>query len=304
MHPKNGSMNRDDQLSPPANDPGHRVPMRTHGTDRRRFLAGTAVGAAAVWAAPAVMSVDAASAATQPEPLLFAVSGDGGANRQALWSVDPLTAIPSLLVTFQAVVAGVTDGEALAALGGEIYRLSGRNSTSNGQVLNDVPYPSLVFGSTSLTGDPYGEAGGMTASGGGFLMAESFNAGTRGLFSVTTGGVVTRLGDIDHRNKGLAFDLAGTTLYAVESGNPPSLRTLNPATGATLTSVLMTPTPAIQGATGLAVHPITGELWVLLSFAPGTPRTLATVNPATGVTTNVGVVDDGSGPQMAGIAWL
>ena len=61
------------------------------------------------------------------------------------------------------------------------------------------------------------------------------------LYRIRVDGVVTRIGDLDHRTHGLAF--VGSTLYSVEeltlahSGTPPKLYTLNPDTGATLTTI-------------------------------------------------------------------
>jgi hypothetical protein len=249
---------------------------------------------------PSIISVEAA-AAQSAGFTLYAVSGENGDNPQSLWTVDPVTAVPTLVLTFEAVDPGVTDGEALAALGTSLYRLSGRGT---GQVLNDVTVPGHVVGSTTPSGDAYEEAGGLTADGTDLLMAESFNATQRGLYSITTAGVATRIGDIDHRSKGLAFDLAGTTLYGVANENPARLVTIDPATGATLTTVTMTDGATIVGANGLATHPGTGELWVLVSFAAAGPRSLGTVDPVTGVVSVVGDVDDGNGQLMAGIAWI
>ena len=117
--------------------------------------------------------------------------------------------------------------------------------------------------------------------------------------------VVSLIGAMDHRNKGLAYDSTGVTLYSVDPVSA-NLRTIDDTTGATLTTTAMTSGfGAITGATGLATHPITGTLWALLRFAAGAPvRRLATVDPATGITTDVGACNDGTGLQMAGIAWL
>ena len=78
------------------------------------------------------------------------------------------------------------------------------------------------------------------------------------------------------------------TLYSVD-GRSDSLRTIDPATGATLTAVPITLTgETVIGATGLALNPVTGELWALLRLDLVSNRELVTLDPATGVATSVG----------------
>lgn len=89
------------------------------------------------------------------------------------------------------------------------------------------------------------------------------------------------------------------TLYSVARGDA-NLRTIDPATAQTLTTTAMTLTgQTITGATGLAVHPTTGQLFVSLSLQGVSQRVLATVNPATGVVTQIGNMGD----NFAGIAF-
>ncbi|MEE8606627.1 MAG: hypothetical protein V3S55_03405, partial [Nitrospiraceae bacterium] len=86
-------------------------------------------------------------------------------------------------------------------------------------------------------------------------------------------------------------------LYTVAT-NDDQLRTIDPLTGATLTMVTITLTgETIDGANGLALHPLTGELFALLrpAFAGGlpAPRELVILDPATGVATRIGSTGDG-----------
>jgi len=90
------------------------------------------------------------------------------------------------------------------------------------------------------------------------------------------------------------------TLLSV-SPRDSNLRTVNPANGATTGSVAMTLAgQTINGAQGLATHPLTGEVWVLLQVQGViTGRVLGKVNPTTGVVTSVG----NTGDFFAGIAF-
>lgn len=132
------------------------------------------------------------------------------------------------------------------------------------------------------------------ASTGNFLWKADNAAGP--LFSVTPAGVATLLGTMDHQAKGLAF--SGTTLFSVSSSDL-NLRTINPATGATISSVPITLVgAAIQGLTGLAVHPTNGTVFALLNTG-GVSRELVTINTGTGAATSIG----STGDRFAAIAF-
>ena len=96
-----------------------------------------------------------------------------------------------------------------------------------------------------------------------------------------------------------AFAQATPKLYSVDRSSP-RLRELNPATGATISSVNMVMTgQTITGATGLAADPTTGTFYALLRLQPfqaenPSVRQLVTVNVATGAVTSVGPIG-GSG---------
>jgi hypothetical protein len=85
------------------------------------------------------------------------------------------------------------------------------------------------------------------------------------------------------------------TLYSVDQSSD-QLRTIDPATGATLAAVPITLTgETVNGATGLALNPLTGELFALLKLASAAglppPRELVILDPATGVATSVGNIE-------------
>ncbi len=78
------------------------------------------------------------------------------------------------------------------------------------------------------------------------------------------------------------------------------LRRIDPLTAQTLASVPMTDPSGrtINGSTGLALHPGTGQLWGILKYSGGV-RTLATIDETTGVATIIGSLPD----SFAGIAF-
>jgi hypothetical protein len=89
------------------------------------------------------------------------------------------------------------------------------------------------------------------------------------------------------------------TLYSVASRDA-NLRTIDPTTAQTISSTPMTLAgQTINGATGLAVHPTTGQLFVVLNVQGVSNRVLGTVDPATGVVTQIGNMGD----FFAGIAF-
>jgi hypothetical protein len=78
------------------------------------------------------------------------------------------------------------------------------------------------------------------------------------------------------------------------------LRVLNPSTGGTISSVPITLAGRIVSfGNGLATHPVTGQLFALLTLVGQPGRQLVTINPATGVATSIGNTSD----QFAGLAF-
>jgi len=91
----------------------------------------------------------------------------------------------------------------------------------------------------------------------------------------------------------------GQTLYSVAQDDA-QLRTMDTSTAQTLSSVTMTLAgQTILGATGLAAHPATGQLFVILRLQGVAGRVLGTVNPTTGVVTQIGNMGD----AFAGLAF-
>lgn len=87
----------------------------------------------------------------------------------------------------------------------------------------------------------------------------------------------------------------GDHLYTVSYG--AELRTVDPLTGATLSSVALTETAVplvLNGCRGMAIHPTTGDVFVLAEYGGGGlgGRYLASLDIAAGTTTSVGHLGD------------
>jgi len=107
----------------------------------------------------------------------------------------------------------------------------------------------------------------------------------------------------------LLFTLSGNaqTLYSCNSPvdeTDPVIHTINPDTGATLTTTEITLAGfTVRGCNGLAMDPTTGVCWILISASGAdsepTPRILATIDQDTGVAMEVG----DTGLPFAGITF-
>src|SRR6266481_2470385 len=92
---------------------------------------------------------------------------------------------------------------------------------------------------------------------------------------------------------------AGRILYSV-SRDDDFLRVVDPSTGHTISSVPITLAGKIVSfGNGLATHPITGQLFALLTLTGQSGRQLVIIDPATGVATSIG----NTGDQFAGLAF-
>lgn len=95
----------------------------------------------------------------------------------------------------------------------------------------------------------------------------------------------------------LAVDSQGT-LHAIVNGTPDSLYTFDPASG---TPTLIGST-GLQGIQGLAFDPLTGQLFGWdVGFGSGNGVGLVTIDPATGIATDV---DPATGGSANDVQWL
>jgi len=234
----------------------------------------------------------------EPTTKLYGITGDGGIPAETLFRLDMSDASSTLFLT----LGNGNDGEEIAFNrdNGLLYHASGQSTGSGAdEILETIDLVSKAVTPVPLSGFKYKEVTGLTYAGSGILLAGDRTTAV-GLSSITTGGVTTNIGETDMTLMGLAY--IGTTLYAVGKSDD-LLRTIDPATGATLGSVTITLSGfTVSGATGLTTNPDDNSLWALLKAGGSEPstRALATVDPATGVATLVGITDV---PGMAGIAF-
>ncbi len=220
---------------------------------------------------------------------LFGVTGDNApVNPESFFSVSPADASTNLI---QAL--GDDDGGESIAFNpadGLMYHWSGFNDqimetiNLSNQTVTNVPTdfssydPGEVFGSTY---DP---------SSGNFLFSDIKS----NLGSVTPGGVFSLIGGMPCPSKcrGLAFN--GGKLYSGDRKND-QLREINPLTGDGLSSVPVTLAGfTVNGINGLSTDPDTGLLYGIVTTESGRGgRRLVTINPLTGIATDIGLLPDG-----------
>ncbi len=230
---------------------------------------------------------------------LFALTGDDSLAFEALYTLSPVDATP----TFERDLDNGNDGEVLAFNedDGLLYHGSGRGVVNDpaGQIFESI-VPSDPFSITNVPlPDELGEVRGITWSGnlGSFLAVNR----SLGLYEIETDGSFNRLGDLDHVAAGLAWDGANSTLYSVDRDSD-LLREIDPADGSTLSSIAITVAGQnVFGSVGLALHPISGDLFALLDDddVPAEGRRLVTIDPMTGVAT----VKGGTGDRFAELAF-
>lgn len=98
------------------------------------------------------------------------------------------------------------------------------------------------------------------------------------------------------------LDKDGLHLYSVSGGsNDDLLREIDPLTGATMSAISITHAGGItvEGGTGLATHPQSGELYAVLRLQGQSGRELVTIDPSTGIATSIGNTQD----NFAGIVF-
>lgn len=146
--------------------------------------------------------------------ILYGITGnqDGG----AIPTIYELSKINGSSTFFKDLV-GTEGGEAIGfnPIDGFIYRTTGFTNLNTGQDFGSVNLQTKEFTQILLTGDTdgYGEQLALVhLSDNTFLSAQRI---APALHSITTGGVVSFIGNMDHEAKGLAFDCGVITPAAI-----------------------------------------------------------------------------------------
>ncbi len=225
---------------------------------------------------------------------LVGVTGEAGLNPETLFEIDPSDASSTFLMTF----GNGEDGETIGFDPDDdlLYHASGRTTNQVWEKIDPWTLSVVATGPFTATGSTAEENTAIVhnPATGRFLVANFSSQ----FFDTTTVGVGTLIGSVPEKLKGLAF--SGGVLYGVAQAGAELYR-LNPANGSALSTAIMTyQATAIDGSNGLATHPDTGQLWLAFRFGETLDRHLGVVDPANGVITYVGAMDD----FFAGIVFL
>ncbi len=149
-------------------------------------------------------SDDFASIAFADDGTLYAVSGDGGAVPEWLYTLNLSNASGTLFLE----LGDGDDGETIAFNpdDGLLYHASGlgnQNNAAVGEIFETIDPDSLVITSVPLSGFDYEGLSSLLYRDGAFYAGDLNPSGSSRFFRITTGGVVTYLGDMDHVAKGL-----------------------------------------------------------------------------------------------------
>lgn len=233
-----------------------------------------------------------ASLAPAQASVLYGVTGDGGSPSETLFTINQTTAAATFFLTLGAG----DDGEAIGFHPGDgrLYHASGFSNASRVWESIDLSVPSVatsvplvtVSENLALTWNP---------SSGTFLMSNLDNSV---FYSTTAAGTATDIGSTPENLKGLAF--VGSTLYGAAVFNP-TLYALSPVDGSVASSLSVTMAGfTVDGMNGLATDPETGLLYGVVRTEGG-DRHLATIDPVTGIASDIGVITGGRG--WSGIAF-
>jgi hypothetical protein len=148
---------------------------------------------------------DFAGIAFADDGVLYAVSGDGGAVPEWLYTLDVSTGSGTL-------VRELGDGDDGETIGfnrddGLLYHASGLGNPNNstvGEIFETIDRGTLVVSNVVLSGFDYEGLSSLLYRDGAFFAGDLNPTGSSRFFRITTGGAVTYLGDMDHVAKGLA----------------------------------------------------------------------------------------------------
>jgi hypothetical protein len=222
---------------------------------------------------------------------LYGVTGDGASTPESLFTIDTSNASS----TFVMSLGNGNDGETIGynPNDGLLYHASGISNGDRYWEAINVDTQTIVQSGQWTGPDVDNEVLDIefNPATGTFLTT---NRNSR-FYSTTTAGAATQIGNTDQYTKGLAFN--GGTLFGVNRSGS-LLYTMNPLTGATLSTLTLTYSGSISGFTGLTTNPDTGDLWAVMKS--GGDRLLVTINTSSGAVSSVGTLSD----NFAGIAFV
>jgi len=166
-----------------------------------------------------------AGLASGSDGTLYGVTGDGDGVPESLFTLSTVDGTPTLV---RELGAG-SDGETIAFNpdDGLLYHASGVGTPNhpNGEQFETIDPDTLATTNVPLSGFDYEELTALMYSDGAFLAGDLGNSATDmpRFFRITTGGVVTFLGDMDHVSKGLVPSLPFVQPVPALSGSMTAL---------------------------------------------------------------------------------
>jgi hypothetical protein len=147
---------------------------------------------------------DFAGIAFGADGTLYAVSGDGGSVPERLYTLDITDASSTEVMQ----LGDGDDGETIAFNpdDGLLYHASGlgqQNNANVGEIFETIDPGTLVITNVPLSGFDYEGLTSLLYRDGAFFAGDLNPSGASRFFRITTGGVVSYLGDMDHVAKGL-----------------------------------------------------------------------------------------------------
>ena len=188
---------------------------------------------------------------------LYAVTGDGGGVPESLFTLSTIDASSTLIME----LGSGSDGETLAFNpdDGLLYHASGIGTPNNpnGEKFETVDPDTLAVTNVPLSGFDYEELTALSFLDGGFFAGDLGNAAfdDPGFFRISTGGVVTFLGDMDHVSKGFVLVHEPTpTPTASPTPTPTATPMASPTDPPTATPTALPTTPAYRDTHGFPDH--------------------------------------------------
>lgn len=223
---------------------------------------------------------------------LYGITGDGANDPNTLFTLSTVDGSATRIIT-------LSDGDGGEALGfntddGLLYHTGGSGSDAVFESIDPDDLASLTSPFTDLpVPSPAGVAEALTWWDDEDVFLRS---GGDQLQRMTTAGATTLIADnCDETWGGLAFDAAGTILYGMPSSGD-AIWELDPESSVCAGSDegMYLAGDTIEGGTGLALDPVSGDLFALLELSSlsGNDRALATVDPTTGDVTLIGDTGD------------
>jgi hypothetical protein len=233
---------------------------------------------------------------------LYAVTGDkknaagGGLPAETLFILNTSNAAPTQVL----VLGRGNDGEAIAfnPNDGLIYHASGNDTGGDGcqplnpsvcqEIFESINPNNLAVTNIPLSGgyspftEQYGEVLALTPLSGNVLLLADIN---QNLYQITTTGVVTLVGSMDHAAKGLAFVEGPVT--SLVSAMLPSSRSVQVPVPATAFATIINAGPAPATGCGISLIPALAATFSYQTTDPATNQVTGTPNTPVNIASGV-----------------